>query len=123
MGLSTRELARLRRDARDELSVLVDRRARNGEDPWEFMPELPTVDELVVSRLRDDALEREGVAAEYALARLAGHSSAEDAPHHRRNADALDYRLLREIGLAEHELLRTVWVMLGRLDPAARGAA
>jgi len=110
------QLEGLRHDARLERAVLIDRRAREGEDPWDFMPELPTVDELVVLRLRDDALERDGMAAEYALARLSALRDTPDAAHHRRSADALDYRLLREIGLAEPALIRAVWAMVGRLD-------
>ncbi|MDF2578678.1 MAG: tryptophan synthase subunit alpha [Microbacterium sp.] len=42
----------LRAEAADELSVLVEERLRAGEDPWEFMEELPSVDELVVLMLR-----------------------------------------------------------------------
>ena len=42
----------LRAEAADELSVLVEERLRAGEDPWEFMDDLPTVDELVVLMLR-----------------------------------------------------------------------
>ena len=38
----------LRAEASDELSVVVDERLRAGEDPWEFMEDLPSVDELVV---------------------------------------------------------------------------
>ena len=40
--------------------MLVDERLRNGEDPWEFMTELPSVDELVVLLLRTDVYEDRG---------------------------------------------------------------
>lgn len=44
----------LRAEAIDERSVVVDERLRHGEDPWEFMQEIPTVDELVMWLLRRD---------------------------------------------------------------------
>lgn len=50
----------LRAEAGDERSVLVHERLRNGEDPWEFMSELPSVDELVVLLLRTDVFEDRG---------------------------------------------------------------
>ncbi len=36
----------LRAEASDELSVLNEERIRDGEDPWDCMEDLPTVDEL-----------------------------------------------------------------------------
>ncbi len=44
----------LRAEASDERSVVVDERLRHGEDPWEFMQEIPTIDELVMWLLRHD---------------------------------------------------------------------
>ncbi len=44
----------LRAEANDERGVVVDERLRHGEDPWEFMQEIPTVDELVMWLLRRD---------------------------------------------------------------------
>lgn len=44
----------LRAEAMDERSVLITERLRAGEDPWDFMEELPTVDEIVVLLLRAD---------------------------------------------------------------------
>lgn len=41
----------LRAEAADELAVLVQERLLGGEDPWAFMEELPSVDELVVLSL------------------------------------------------------------------------
>lgn len=46
----------LRAEAADERSVLVEERLRAGEDPWEFMSELPSVDELVVLLLRSERI-------------------------------------------------------------------
>lgn len=82
----------LRAEASDELSVLVEERLRAGEDPWEFMEELPTVDELVVLMLR----------AENIAAYGGGRPSA-----------ARNYRVLRQIALDHPELTRAVWRLLG----------
>jgi maltooligosyltrehalose synthase len=38
----------LRAEAQDELGTVVEERLRGGEDPWAFMHEMPTVDEMVV---------------------------------------------------------------------------
>lgn len=46
----------LRAEAADERSVLVEERLRAGEDPWEFMSELPSVDEIVVLLLRAERI-------------------------------------------------------------------
>ncbi|MBN7794025.1 tryptophan synthase subunit alpha [Microbacterium esteraromaticum] len=50
----------LRAEAADERSVLVHERLRFGEDPWDFMSELPTTDELVVLLLRADVAADQG---------------------------------------------------------------
>ena len=52
-----RSLEVLRAEAAEEISMLVEHRSRQGEDPWEFMPTLPTVDEQVVLILRADAVD------------------------------------------------------------------
>lgn len=82
----------LRAEAADELSVLVEARLRAGGDPWAFMDELPTVDELVVLTLRAEHLEAAGGGA----------------PTLARN-----YRVLRQIALQHPELTRAVWRLLG----------
>ena len=82
----------LRAEAADELSVLVHERLRNGEDPWDFMEDLPSVDELVVYTLR----------AENILAN--GGSKPNEARH---------YRVLRQIALDYPPLTRAVWRLLG----------
>jgi len=89
----------LRAEARDELDTVILERCRSGEDPWDFMEELPTVDELVVSLLRADAI------------------VADDS---RQPSAVRDYRILRQIGLDHPPLTRTVWRMLGRVDLPAR---
>lgn len=82
----------LRAEATDELRTVVVERLRDGQDPWAFMEELPTVDEIVVLTLR----------AELIVA---------DAG--RRPTPEVDYRMLRQIALAYPELTTTVWAMLG----------
>lgn len=96
----------LRAEAADELSVLVEERIRYGEDPWDFMEDLPTVDEFVVLVLR-----AENIAADGGL----------------RPTAARNYRVLRQIALEYPELTRAVWRLLGsephrRWDAAVRGA-
>lgn len=81
----------LRAEAADELATVVQERLLFGEDPWEFMEELPSVDELVVSLLRADNIMRDGG---------------------RRPTPSRDYRVLRQIALDYPPLTRTVWRML-----------
>jgi hypothetical protein len=90
----------LRAEAAEELGVVVEERLRHGEDPWSFMEELPTVDELVVHTLRADAIIADG-------GRMPSH--------------VRDYRVLRQIAIEHPELTRTVWSMLGE-DPRSRAA-
>jgi hypothetical protein len=90
----------LRAEASDELSVVVEERLRDGQDPWAFMEELPTVDELVVWSLRADAIVADG-------GRLPSH--------------VREYRVLRQIAIQHPELTPTVWRLLG--DDPRRPAA
>lgn len=83
----------LRAEAQDELATVVVERLRNGEDPWAFMDEIPSIDELVVLILR------------------AEHIVADNS---RRPTAEVDYRILRQIALAYPELTPTVWAMLDR---------
>ncbi|MEZ3160655.1 tryptophan synthase subunit alpha [Microbacterium sp. BWT-B31] len=89
----------LRAEAADELSVLVHERLRAGEDPWEFMEDLPTVDELVVLILRADNIAANGGS--------------------RPNA-ARNYRVLRQIALDYPPLTRAVWRLLGENEKHRR---
>jgi hypothetical protein len=82
----------LRAEASDELDTIVHERLLAGEDPWEFMEELPTVDELVVYLLRADNINENG--------------------GQRPNA-ARNYRVLRQIALEHPALTRTVWRLIG----------
>ncbi|MFK4114810.1 tryptophan synthase subunit alpha [Microbacterium sp. NPDC006705] len=97
----------LRAEAADELSVLVEERLRAGEDPWEFMEELPSVDELVVLMLRAE--------------NIAAYGGG-------RPSSSRNYRLLRQIAMDHPELTRAVWRLLGsephrRWDAATRADA
>lgn len=115
MDLTAVDLPKLRRDAHLERQSIIEHRARDGEDPWDFLPSMPTVDELVVAVLRDDALHDRGLAAQHAMARLAGYSSLDDAQDHKDNADHLEYEVLREIAQVHPELTRAVWRMSGKV--------
>ncbi|MFC4138226.1 MULTISPECIES: tryptophan synthase subunit alpha [unclassified Microbacterium] len=88
----------LRAEAADERSVLVHERLRFGEDPWEFMSELPTTDELVVLLLRTDWIDAHG-----------GNIRDRDW-----NND-----VLRRIALEYPPLSTTVWQMM---RPASSGS-
>ncbi|SJN46899.1 hypothetical protein FM104_15460 [Microbacterium esteraromaticum] len=81
----------LRAEATDERSVLVHERLRFGEDPWEFMSELPTTDELVVLLLRTDWIEVHG-------------GNVRDR--------AWNDEVLRRIALEYPDLSSTVWQMM-----------
>ncbi|GAB2528898.1 hypothetical protein [Paramicrobacterium agarici] len=111
-------LARLRADARLELDVLIEHRSRDGEDPWEFLQFLPTVDQLVVTALRDEELDRLGKTAEFLLARLGQKTGRSDAARLRSEADRLEYGILRDIAHRHPELTRAVWTLAGDLDHA-----
>jgi hypothetical protein len=93
-----RSLEVLRAEAHDELRTLIELRCRQGEDPWEVIPDLPSVDEHVVISLRADSL---------------GHA-ASGASSGLELADELAF--LREIALWHPELSRAVWSLMGRLD-------
>lgn len=82
----------LRAEAADELSVLIEERLRDGEDPWEFMEDLPSVDELVVLTLRAENIAADG-----------GN----------RPSAARNYRVLRQIALDYPSLTNAVWRLLG----------
>lgn len=97
----------LRAEAGDELSVLVEERLRDGEDPWEFMEDLPTVDELVVLTLRAENIASDGGV---------------------RPTAARNYRVLRQIAIQYPPLTRAVWRLLGsephrRWDASVRSEA
>lgn len=89
----------LRAEAADELSVLVEERLRRGEDPWAFMEELPTVDELVVLMLRAERIVEGGGI---------------------RPTRTAHFRMLRQVALDYPALVVTVWRLLGDTQPQRR---
>lgn len=98
----------LRAEALDELSTVVMERLRAGEDPWAFMEQIPSIDELVVLTLRAELIR---------------------ADNSRRPDAQVDYRMLRQIALAYPGLTPTVWTMIGEradghghIDDARRSA-
>jgi hypothetical protein len=103
-------LERLRQDARDELSALIELRCRLGEDPWTFLPELPSVDEQVVATLREERLHTD----RWSPARArAYHPTARDG-----DAARFEFELLRDIALDHPELSTAVWSVLDRVPSA-----
>ncbi len=83
----------LRAEARQELETVMHERLLAGEDPWEFMEDLLTVDELTVYLLRADAI------------------NSNDGQH---PSPTREYRLLRQIALEYPPLTTVVWRMLGQ---------
>lgn len=92
----------LRAEAHEELETVIQERCLAGEDPWDFMEELPTVDELVVFLLRADAI------------------NANDG---QKPSPTREFRVLRQIALEHPALTRTVWRMLGDHGPLVRWAS
>jgi len=100
----------LRQQARDELSAIIDHRCRAGEDPWEFIPDLPSVDEQVVMALRLSAIDMFDLADEQSRAH---HPAAG-----REIFARFEYSVLRRIALEHPELSEAVWGMLDRVERA-----
>ncbi|MET4782483.1 tryptophan synthase subunit alpha [Glaciihabitans sp. UYNi722] len=89
----------LRAEAAEERDTVIHERLLAGEDPWSFMEEVPTVDELVVYLLRADAINaNDGVLP----------------------SASREYRVLRQIALEHPALTQTVWRMLPRNGVVAR---
>ena len=105
------ELDSLRAEARDELQAEIMQRCRAGEDPWQFIPDLPSVDERVIRILRSDTIDLLGLGSEWAQAY---HPASP-----RARAEEFEFALLRRIALDHPDLTQTVWSMLGRFDPNA----
>lgn len=115
-------LPALPEDARIERDALLEQRGRMGEDPAESIETLPSVDVLVVRAVRDELLEEQGRLAEFALARLASRGSGPDAVIHRRNADRVEFELMREVARLCPELTLAVWECTAGLELDRRPA-
>lgn len=116
MTLTSERLERLRHFAHIERSAVLEQKGREGEDPLTTLSNIPSVDEFVVNELRLQMLEDRGTLAEFALARLAGRGTGEDADTHRRNADQAEFDLLREIATEYPDLATAVWKISDLLD-------
>lgn len=100
-------LERLRQDARDELAALIELRCRLGEDPWAFLPDLPSVDEQVVATLREDRLHDD----DWSMLRArAYHPTARPG-----DLERFEFEILRGIALEHPELSAAVWTVLDRV--------
>ena len=84
----------LRAEASEERDTVVHERLILGGDPWDFMDELPTVDELVIYLLRADAINANGGVLP---------------------SPTREYRVLRQIALQHPALTWTVWRLIGQL--------
>jgi hypothetical protein len=105
-----RSIEVLRQQARDELSAIIEHRCRAGEDPWQFIPDLPSVDEQVVIALRAGAIEDFDLAEEQSRAH---HPAAG-----RDSFARFEFGVLRRIALEHPELSAAVWGMLSRVERA-----
>ncbi len=100
----------MRQQARDELAAIIEHRCRAGEDPWQFIPDLPSVDEQVVLSLRAGAIEAFDLGEEQSRAH---HPAAG-----REMFARFEYGVLRRIALEHPELSQAVWGMLDRVERA-----
>ena len=105
-----RSIELLRQQARDELSAIIEHRCRAGEDPWHFIPELPSVDEQVVIGLRAGEIEAFDLEEERSRAH---HPSAG-----REVFTRFEFGVLRRIALEHPELSEAVWGMLDKVERA-----
>jgi hypothetical protein len=99
----------LRQEARDELAAVIEYRCRQGDDPWEFIPDLPSVDEHVVHTLRADTIARLDLAE---VQSRAHHPSSEPG-----RREEFEYEVLRRIALDHPELTPAVWRLLDIAGP------
>lgn len=102
-------LRTLRSEARDELQAVIERRCRRGDDPWQFLPDLPSVDEQVVLTLRSEAISLLELAEQRARVY---HPAAPPGA-----AVAFEYGILRRIALDIPELTAAVWALLDCVPP------
>lgn len=116
MLMTSARLEQLREHARIERDTVLEHRMRDGQDPATVLAEVPEVDDFVVLALRDEILEDRGQLAEFELARLAQRTGGRDAGEHQRNADRVEFELLREIADQAPSLTQAVWHAADRLD-------
>lgn len=100
----------LRQQAKDARDADIEHHCRRGEDPWDFLPELPSVDEQVVLMLRSETIDVHDLGP--ARSRAYHPAARPD------DAKTFEYQLLRRIAMDRPALAGTVWTMLGRLNAA-----
>ncbi|PYY33453.1 MULTISPECIES: tryptophan synthase subunit alpha [unclassified Curtobacterium] len=104
-----RSLEVLRAEAAEEISVIVEHRCRQGDDPWDFMHTLPSVDEQVVLILRAEAMELD-VRIGQRSAQWSSHPASGHGTEHGE-----EYHRLRRIALQHPELTEAVWKLMDAL--------
>jgi hypothetical protein len=106
---SGRSLEVLRAEAAEEIAMLALHRCREGDDPWDFMPMLPTVDEQVVLILRQEFVELDAELTKRNV-QWSSHPAAA-----RSTELGAEYHRLRRIALMHPELSSAVWKLLDAL--------
>lgn len=99
-------LEALRQTAQAELATVIEIRSALGEEPWRFLPELPTVDQQVILDLFRERCTLPDVASARARAY---HPAARPG-----QAQKFEFDLLRIIALEHPALSPAVWRMLDR---------
>lgn len=99
-------LQSLRQHALCEIATVIELRTALGEEPWRFLPELPTLDEQVILGLYRDRCTLPGPAEARARAY---HPAARPGA-----AEQFEFEMLRAIALEYPALSTTVWRLLDR---------
>lgn len=107
-------LRRLRTSAGEALASVIELRTALGEQPRQFLPELPTLDEQVVLTLYRERCTLPDRAAARARA---SHPAAAPAL-----AEQFEFQMLRGIAMEYPELSRATWRMIGRTHRLLRNA-
>lgn len=103
----------LRETAKAELATVIELHAALGEEPWQFLPELPTLDEQVILDLYRERITLPDNAAARARAY---HPAARPG-----QAEQFEFQILRGISLEHPALSPAVWAMLDKtLQPLGR---
>lgn len=99
-------LQTLRQHALSEIATVIELRTALGEEPWRFLPELPTLDEQVILDLYRERCTLPGPAEARARAY---HPAARPGA-----AEQFEFEMLRAIALEYPALSTTVWRLLDR---------
>lgn len=99
-------LHNLRETAKAELATVIELHAALGEEPWRFLPELPTLDEQVILDLYR---ERCSLPDNVMARARAYHPAARPG-----QAEQFEFQMLRAIALEHPALSSSVWNMLDK---------